>query len=323
MANPASRVATPDAATGPLKRIAFLGLGAMGSRMTQRLLEAGHQVTVWNRTHEAAAALVPSGAALAATPAEAARRTDVVLAMVRDDEASRSVWLDPEAGALAALPQSAIAVDCSTLSVPHVRDLAATFAAKDRAFLEAPLAGSRPQAESGQLIFFAGGDADHLQSVMPLLETLGGAVHHAGDAGAGATVKLMVNALFGSQLASLAELITFAEKNGMDPTTAVEILAATPVCGPAAKLAANAMLAGSFAPAFPIELVDKDFDLIGASAAKAQAPIPMSAASGAVYKQAVAAGLGSLNITGIVQLHRDASPSEQRRSIRQSRRSAH
>jgi len=286
-----------------MAKLAFLGLGAMGARMAAKLLAAGHEVTVWNRTADRSEALADAGAAVAPTPRAAATGADVVFAMVRDDAASRQVWLDAETGALAGLEQGAVGVDCSTLSVDHVRALAGAFAQAGRDFLDAPLAGSRPQAEAGQLIFLVGGAGPVLARVRPFLNAMAAQVHHAGDNGAGAAVKLMVNALFGVQLATMAELIGLARKAGFDAAAAVEIVAATPVCSPAAKAAAGAMLAGAFAPAFPIDLVAKDFGLVAGTAAGVGAAVPVSAAAQAVYEAGVAGGIGDDNITGIVQLY--------------------
>ena len=284
-------------------KIAFLGTGAMGSRMAAKLIDAGHELTVWNRTPGHAAAIVEAGARLAATPRAAVADVDAAISMVRDDAASEAVWLEEDSGALGHLPENAIGVECSTLSLPHIRRLAAAFAAQGRAFLDAPLAGSRPQAEAGQLIFLVGGDAQPLTSARPLFEAMGAAAHHAGAAGSGAVVKLMVNALFGAQTALLAELIGFAARAGADPARAIEILAATPVASPAAKAAAAAMLSGHFAPAFPIDLVAKDFGLVTASAAAIEAETPLSAAVGGVFIRAVNAGFGADNITGVAQLY--------------------
>ena len=213
-------------------KLAFLGAGAMGARMAAKLLDAGHAVTVWNRTPERAAALVKAGATLADTPRAAVQDADAAISMVRDDAASEAVWLDQRTGALAGMPSAAIGVECSTLSLPYVSHLAATFADKGAAFLDAPLAGSRPQAEAGQLIFFVGGLEQHLAAAQPLFEQMGAAAHHAGPTGSGSMVKLAVNALFGAQVALLAEMIGVAERFSGDARRAVEIISSTPVASP-------------------------------------------------------------------------------------------
>lgn len=286
-----------------MKKIAFLGLGAMGSRMATKLVNAGHDLTVWNRTPERAKALAVNGLTIADSPREAALGADAVFAMVRDDASSRQVWLDPNNGALSGLGPNAIAIECSTLSLPYVRELAQAFGRADRQFVDAPLAGSRPQAEAGQLLFFVGGSKQSFQHVLAFLEPMAGAVHHAGDTGTGTTIKLMINALFGAQLGVVAELIGFAQKAGIDPHLAVEILSSTPVCSPAAKVAAVAMNAGAWDPAFPIDLVAKDFKLLGHSAQDIAADMPISLRTGQIYAKGAEAGFGDDNITGIVQLY--------------------
>lgn len=280
----------------------------MGSRMAARLLGAGHELTVWNRSAERAKALADRGAKVCNTPRSAANGAEVVFSMLRDDEASQSVWLDADIGALSGMSEDAIGVECSTLSVPYLRMLSAHFEQEGRAFLDAPVAGSRPQAEAGQLIFMVGGENAAMESVRSILIQMGGAIHHAGGAGAGMTVKLMVNALFGAQLAMIAELIVFAQRHGIDPAKAVNVLGETPICSPAAKGAAAAMLANAFAPAFPIELVAKDFGLIARSSASVNAATPLSKATQKLYEMAVAKGLGRDNITGIIQLYGRPGP---------------
>jgi len=146
--------------------IAFLGLGAMGARMAARLVAAGHAVAVWNRSLAAAAPLVAAGARLTATPAEAASGATVVFSMVTDDVAARRVWLGGD-GAAAALRPGAVAIECSTVTPGWVRELAGGVAARGAHLLDAPVAGSRPQAEAGQLVFMVGGEAAALEAARP------------------------------------------------------------------------------------------------------------------------------------------------------------
>ncbi len=285
-----------------MDRVALLGLGAMGSRMAVKLIEAGFEVTVWNRTRARAEALV--GARIAPTPRAAAAEAALVISMVRGDEASKAVWLDPQGGALQGLAPDALAIECSTLSVPWVRTLASTFGDAGRMFVDAPLAGSRPQADAGKLIFFVGGGEEEFDRVKPVLTPMAAAVHHVGDAGAGATLKLMVNSLLAAQVGLIGELIGFAAASGIEPEHAVEIIGSTPVCSAAAKVSAQAMVAGAWAPAFPVDLVAKDLRLLARSAGQVNADVPVSTCVGEVYEQGIRQGIGEDNITGIVQLYR-------------------
>lgn len=286
-----------------MTRIALLGLGAMGSRMGLRLLAAGHALAVWNRTAANSIDLTAKGATGAPTPRAAADGADIILSIVRDDAASEAVWLDPETGALAGMHPDAIGLECSTLSLPFVTRLAAAFAGAGRTFADAPVVGSRPQAEAGSLIFLLGGDAALAKQLYPVLSSLGGAVHPLGAPGAGATVKLAVNGLFGTQLAALAELLGFLRRAGIDPTQAFDVLAATPVISPAARNAGLAMLAENFAPAAPVDIIAKDFRLLAESAAACSAPLPVMTQVQATLAHAIACGLGNLNITGLARLY--------------------
>ncbi len=287
-----------------MSKIAFLGLGAMGSRMAARLLAAGHAVTVWNRSAERTAPLVDNGAQAAATPAEAAAGAEVVIAMLRDDSASEAVWCDPESGAVEGMREGALAIECGTLTVDWTRRLGESLAARGLRFLDAPLAGSLPQAEAGQLIFFAGGPAASLKAAQPLLLAMGAVVHHAGSAvGSGMAVKLMVNALFGLQVAAVAEVLALGEALGVPANQGAEILGETPVLSPVAKAAAAAMVARAYPPMFPIDLVEKDFGCVAATAEAAGTAVPLSQAARAVFAQAKAAGYGGDNITGVAQLY--------------------
>jgi 3-hydroxyisobutyrate dehydrogenase len=287
-----------------MSSIAFLGLGAMGARMAVHLVQAGHDVTVWNRDETKATSLRDAGATVAASPRAAAAGAEFVIAMVRDDAASRHVWLDHSAGALDAMRPDAVAIECSTLGLDWVRELAARCAAHDHAFLDAPVVGSRPQAEQRQLIFLAGGRPEILSRAEPILSRLGGAIHHAGSSGAGTLTKLAVNALFAVQVSALAELLETVRRQGFDPARALDILSATPVASPAAAGAGRAMLSDAFAPMFPIELVEKDLAYAVAASGRADAA-SVIAACRALFAAAGRAGFGADNLTAIIRLHRD------------------
>lgn len=281
--------------------IAFLGLGAMGSRMAANLLKAGCPLTVWNRTPGAAKALVAAGAKLAATPREAAAGADFVVAMVRDDEASRQVWLDPENGAFAGMSADALAIDSSTLSLAWIQELGKAAAGMGVAFLEAPVSGTLPQAEAAQLVYLVGGEASAFQKAEPLLKAMGPVVHHVGPLGAGALAKLGTNTLLGVQATVIAELIGMFNRAGADAARILEVIASTSVWSPIASRHANAMLSSNFAPMFPVELIEKDFRYTLAAAGSPEAA-PTIAAAQQVFRAAMDKGLGELNHTAIVKL---------------------
>jgi 3-hydroxyisobutyrate dehydrogenase len=286
-----------------MSKIAFLGLGAMGSRMAAALVAEEHVVTVWNRDPARAAPLREVGASLAHSPRDAVADAEFAFSMVRDDGASRDVWCDERTGALGALSPDAIGIECSTLGLGWTRQLAARFAAGERAFLDAPVVGSRPQAEQRRLIFLVGGEPAVVARAQPVLSQMGAGVHPAGPNGAGTLIKLVVNALFAVQVAAVAELTETIARQGFDRERAVDILSATPACSVAAAAAARSMLTDAFAPMFPIELVEKDLGYALAAGGESKAT-PVVAATQAIFAQAIREGLGEQHLTSIAQLYR-------------------
>ena len=286
-----------------MSRVAVLGLGAMGSRMAKAMIGGGHSVTVWNRSAEQAEALRQEGAVIASSPGDAASGAEFVISMVRDDIASRAVWLDR--GALAAMSPGAIAIECSTISAAWAREFARLANARQLSFLDAPVVGSRPQADQRQLIFLVGGEAKDILRAAPVLKAMGNAIHHVGPAGAGVTVKLAVNALFAVQVTALAELIGTLAQSGIDLGEAVDAIAATPACSIAAKGAAASMLANRFEPLFPVELVEKDLRYARALADGVNAKLPLSDAAREVMSTAIARNFGADHLTGVIRLYLD------------------
>lgn len=270
-------------------QIAILGMGAMGSRMADRLEAAGHVVTRWNR----------SGATL--TPRQAVTDADMVIAMVRDDAASANVWLGAD-GALAGMKPGALAIESSTLSISAVQALAQAMQVAGRDFIDAPVLGSRPQAEAGQLIHLIGGDAGLVSKATPVLAVMSASQLNAGPVGAGAALKLIANAMFGIQAAAVAELLGRMPHFGLDPAATIDLLGRTPLLSQAAKGAAGLMLADAHDPLFPVELVAKDFAYAIGDAADS---MPLAQAALQVFERALDSGFGGRNLTVIAQRYRD------------------
>jgi 3-hydroxyisobutyrate dehydrogenase len=160
-------------------RVALIGLGLMGSGMARRLLGAGFPLTVYNRKAERATPLAAEGAHAAALPREAAARADVVLSMVADDAAARAVWLG-EQGALAGVARGRVLVECSTVTLGWIEELAREAAAAGCELLDAPVTGSRTHAASGELSFLVGGSAAALDTARPVLAAMSRAIVHVG-----------------------------------------------------------------------------------------------------------------------------------------------
>ncbi|MBW1596292.1 NAD(P)-dependent oxidoreductase [Streptomyces sp. JJ38] len=284
--------------------VAVIGLGAMGSRLARNLCAGGYRVVVANRSPEPVRQLVAVGATAAASPADAAARADVVLVTVSDDAASEAVWLDPRTGALAGAVAGTLAIDASTLSPGWVRRLAVAATRAGLRFLEAPMVGSRPQAEARALVHLVGGPTEALADARGVLEESAARIRHVGDHGAAATLKLIVNASLATQVAAMAELLDVAHRAGLDPAETADVLNDLPVTSPAAARAIGAMTAGDFTPNFPVRLVAKDLRYLTALAEALAGQAPMARTALAGYQQADAAGHTDADLTAVAATYR-------------------
>ena len=225
--------------------------------MARRLLGAGFPLTVYNRSRAKAEALVGAGAKAAGTPREAVAGADVVLSMVADDVASRSMWLGAD-GALAGVRRGAVLVECSTLTVAWVNELAAAIAATGCEFVDAPVTGTRPHAAGGELNFIVGGSAAALEKIRPVLAPMSRSVMHLGPTGSGALVKLINNFVCAVQIASLAEALALIERSGLDRAKALAVLTDGAPGSPLVKTLSARMTAKDYTPNFMLKLMTKD-----------------------------------------------------------------
>lgn len=286
-------------------KVAVLGLGTMGAGMAHRLIGAGFDVTVWNRSPARAKPLVAAGASAAASPAEAAREADVVVAMLADDGASRRAWLDAD-GALPAMRADAIAIECSTLTVEWVKTLAAEATARGMALIDAPVTGSRQQAADGALRFFTGGDTAAIERAQAVFAAMGTQVMHLGPSGSGAMLKLVNNFLCGVQVASLAEGVTMLERSGLDSEQAVGLLVAGAPGSPLLNMVSKRMLTRDYTPNFFLPLMAKDLAYAEDTFAAAGVDLPSARAARARFEAAVEAGYGECDMAVVVETLRNS-----------------
>ena len=285
-----------------MTQITFLGAGAMGARMITNLLQAGFEPRVWNRNPKRLTALIAAGARPATTPAQAAAGADLVISMLSDDDASQAVWLDGDQAAIDGLDRGAIAIECSSISPACSAQLASALQARDIAYVEAPVVGSRPQAEAGQLIHLVGADAADLERIEAILEVGAAAIRHVGPVGTGMVAKLAVNALFATQVSAFGEVGAALRSAGLLDAAISDLFANLPVTSAALAGIGNLIAAGDDDPRFPIELVAKDLRYFNALAATPD-EWPIAAATRASFDAAAAAGLGQRNINAVVKLH--------------------
>lgn len=283
-----------------MKKVAFLGLGTMGSGMAARLLKAGFPLTVWNRGGERSERLRQQGAAVAASPRDAAANADVVIGMVADDRASRSVWTG-DAGALAGLKPGAVAIECSTLSPSWVLELADLVDARDAAFLDAPVTGSKPQAASGEILFLVGGDADVLDDVREVLRPMSRDAVHMGPVASGARMKLVNNFMSAVQTVSLAEALAFSEACGLDRVAAMGVISNGAPGSPLVKTVGARMMAGDYAVNFLLSLMRKDVGYAFDEAQRHGVNLSMAAATRELFDAAIKAGLGDKDFAAVAE----------------------
>ena len=206
-----------------MKSIGFIGLGTMGEPMVANLLRKGYSVLVYNRTPGKAEQLLDQGADEAVSPLEVAKRADVVITMISNDQAIEEVYFGDN-GILKELKPGTAIIDCSTISPTLARRLATEVADRFCDFIDAPVTGSKPAAIDGTLLFMAGGDKQTIEDHRPILLAMGREVIHMGDNGSGATAKLAHNTIVGINAAGLIEGMAIAAKSGIDASSFLRVV---------------------------------------------------------------------------------------------------
>ncbi|GAA2010322.1 NAD(P)-dependent oxidoreductase [Catenulispora yoronensis] len=272
--------------------VAVIGLGAMGNPIARNLLEAGHTVTVWNRTAAAADGLVASGARRAATVAEA-MAVPVVFSMLSDDRAVTETFLD--SGVLAQASPGTVHVNLATVSADLAREAAKAHAEHSVGYLAAPVFGRVPVAEAGALNILVAGDRALIERVQPLLDAIGSKTWLLGDRPEQANVvKILGNYLIACAIQSLSEAVSVAEAHGIDSPHLIDLLTSTLFPGPVYTGYGSAIAERRYQPAgFTTELGRKDLHLALASAADRDIRLPIGEVLRQVFEQALADGRGS------------------------------
>lgn len=281
--------------------VALLGLGTMGRGMAMNLLKAGFPLTVCNRTRARAESLQAEGAVVADSPADAAKNAAVVLAMLADDAASRAAWLG-ERGALAAMQPGSVVVDCSTLSPDWVAELDQAARSRGLGMVEAPVTGSRPQAEAGQLTFLAGAQAETLEKVRPVLRSMSKEILHLGPVGSGAQLKLINNFLCAVQVTSFAEALAWIERTGLDRAAALEFLKKGAPGSGILNAMAERMTKRTYEVNFLLRLMAKDVRYAQAAAAQYGVPLSMAEPVQAMFRKAQEQGHGEQDMAAVAEV---------------------
>ena len=269
-------------------KLAFIGLGNMGSRIAKRLLAAGYPVSVFDRDPSRSEALTQNGAKPVVSVAELAKSVNVFLSCLTDDQAVRDVYYGP-AGVLANASAGLVIFEMSTVSPATSRELANKASDLGVQMLDVAISGSTPAAEAGTLFLLAGGNPDFFQAARPIFQAIAGKYFHLGPSGAGTTMKLVVNAILGIGMQAIAEAAALGERAGLSRNVLLEVLAQTAVVAPAHAGKLSRAARGDYSPQFPLPLMNKDFSLILQLAAGVDAVMPATSAAFQINSEAMAA----------------------------------
>ena len=276
--------------------LAVCGLGQMGAPAAGRLLDAGHQVVVWNRTEERARSLVEKGARVASSPADAATSAEAIFTVLATPAALEEVAFGDD-GLAAGLGAGKTLIEMSTVGPEVVRDLARRLP-RGVEVLDAPVLGSVPQATAGTLQIFVGGSKELLERWRPVLALLGQPVRF-GPLGAGAAMKLVANATLGVLITGLAEALILADVEGLDQAQVLDALAQSPI-GATVKSKRSNVESGTYAPNFKLSLAVKDLRLVTEAAQRAGVQLRLAPAAQAWLEAADDAGLGALDYSAVI-----------------------
>jgi 3-hydroxyisobutyrate dehydrogenase-like beta-hydroxyacid dehydrogenase len=264
--------------------------------MAGRLLHAGHDVIVWNRTAERAAALAQQGAAVASSPAKAAAGANFVITMLATPEALEQV-LFGTAGLAPTLLPGQVLIDMSTVGPDEIRSAAARMP-KSVSLVDAPVRGSVPQATSGRLDIFVGANDEDYERVRPILESLG-SVRHTGGQGSGAAMKLVANLTLGAAIVTLGEALSLGESLALDRKTLLDTLADSPI-GPIVAIKRANVESGQFAPGFKLRLAAKDLRLVMEAAAARGRDLKQAQANRVWLDEAAEHGAADFDFSAVV-----------------------
>jgi 3-hydroxyisobutyrate dehydrogenase-like beta-hydroxyacid dehydrogenase len=282
-------------------KVAFLGLGIMGSRMAANVAKAGYELTVWNRTEDKAEAFAGEhGAHLAATPAHAAADSEFVITMVVDGPQVHEVLLGHNGAATTAQPGT-LFVDCSTIGPSATHEIGAALAQRRLELVDAPVTGSSPKAADATLTIMVGGEPEQVQRARPLLEAMGRLIVHAGPQGQGQMVKLLNNAVAATNASTLAQALVVGARAGVDLEALVQVMGSGAGGSTMLDLKAGPMRSHDYTTLFKLEHMLKDVRLCLEEGQALGVPFPAAASTREVLSAAIGLGLGDADFAALIE----------------------
>jgi 3-hydroxyisobutyrate dehydrogenase len=286
-----------------MTKVTLLGTGTMGAAMARRMRAHGFPVRAWNRSRAKAEPLAADGVEVVETPRVAAEGADVLITMLTDGAAVEAAMLGPE-GALAVAAPGCTWLQTSSVGIAACRRLAELAARSQLGFVDAPVSGSKEQAERGELMVLAAGAPELEARVKPVLEAIARRTVWLGAVGAGTRAKLAMNAWVTGLVAVLAETITLSDGLDLDPHLFLDLLRGGPSDSPYAQLKGKAMIEGQAAPSFALRLAHKDLRLILDAGREAGVSLPVLAAIEEKFDRAERQGRGDEDLASVVAADR-------------------
>jgi 3-hydroxyisobutyrate dehydrogenase len=285
------------------QRVAFLGLGIMGSRMAANLAKAGFELTVWNRTASKASDFADShpGVQVAQTPAQAAAEANIVLTMVVDGEQVASVLLGDQ-GVVRGAGEGTLCVDCSTIGPSAAREIARQLESHGLQMLDAPVTGSAPRAEAGTLTIMIGGTEEAVDRARPVFEAMGELIVHIGPLGQGQMVKIIQNAIASTNAAVVGQALLVAKRAGVDLDAFTAVVKASAGGSTMLELKAGPMRSHDYTPLFKLEQMLKDVRLCLEEGQALGAPFPFAALTREILTAAKGRGYGGDDFAALIEV---------------------
>lgn len=284
-----------------MAKLAFLGLGVMGGPMAGHLQKAGHDVTVYNRTASKSNAWVATyGGSSAATPHEAAKGADFVMACVGNDDDLRSVCLGPD-GAFSAMAKGAVFVDHTTVSAAVTRELYTAASDAGISFVDAPISGGQAGAENAQLSIMCGGDEAAFNAALPVMEVYSKICRRIGDSGAGQMTKMCNQIAIAGVVQGLSEALHFAQKAGLDGRAVVEVISQGAAGSWQMANRYETMLDDHFEHGFAVDWMRKDLGICLDTSDEIEASLPLTALVDQFYKDVQKLGGGRWDTSSLIK----------------------
>jgi len=284
-----------------MTRIGYIGLGTMGGAMAENLIKAGYPLTVYNRTVSKAERFIALGAQLAESPAEVARRSEVVFVNVSDTPDVLEVVLGAN-GAIEGAHPGMILVDHSTIKPSASREIYKRLQQVEVSALDAPVSGGDIGARNATLTIMVGGESQTLEKVMPILEAVGKKITHVGEAGAGQVAKAANQIMVAAQMVAEAELMLFAQKSGVDVAMVIEAIKSGAAQCWTLDVKPQRLLTGNRTPGFKSSLQAKDLNIVMDTARDYEAVLPGTALNTQLFNAMVTTGSGDLDNSAVIQI---------------------